>query len=85
MGRQDVGGIDLNPELLELEEKGAGIYFHPDPAQLQKMQINGGLTPIILEIVPMTLPVFLGIKEKDVPKYQTSSNRNPLGKPLEHT
>ena len=81
---KDLGGIDLNPELLDLQEKGAGVYFNPDPAQLQNMEING-LTPIIFDIVPMTLPLFLGIKDKNVPKSQTSLNRNPLGKPLDHT
>lgn len=58
---ETVGGIDLSKDQLDLEIRGEQIplKFKFDPAQLQNIQIEG-LTPVILNIVPVTnLPLFL--------------------------
>ena len=57
------GGIDFNPKNFNLETQGEGIEFNPtfDPAQLEKIKIEG-LSPVIINIVPITnLPLLMGI------------------------
>lgn len=61
-----VGGIDLNPEALDLSESGRRINFEFDPAALQTLDprsING-IKPVIINIVPVSnyLPL-LGLKK----------------------
>ena len=56
------GGIDLNPARLDLETQGRGMdaSLSVTPRQLDSLIING-LTPVILEIVPVTsMSVLLG-------------------------
>ncbi|MBF0569648.1 MAG: hypothetical protein HQL18_02600, partial [Candidatus Omnitrophica bacterium] len=61
------GGIDFNSDRMNLEARGdggAGIKFHIDAAQLQKLQNSSGFTPVIMNIEPMAdVAQFLGIKK----------------------
>ncbi|MCB9757061.1 MAG: hypothetical protein H6753_01400 [Candidatus Omnitrophica bacterium] len=61
---EDVGGIDMNSKALDLQTSGQDIKFDMpfDPAQLQNIQIDG-FSPVILQIVPTNLPLFIGVKE----------------------
>ena len=60
----DVGGIDLNPNMLNLETQGKGVDFNiPFDAQtIQSIQIDG-FSPVIFQIVPTNLPLLMGIKD----------------------
>ncbi len=60
---KEVGGIDFNPGLLDLEIQGKGQSFNaPNVNQnLQNIHIGEGLSPIIINITPITnLPLLLG-------------------------
>ena len=69
------GGIDFNPDKVNLETKGQSINYNlpvvrqglpTDPAMLQQMDISG-LTPVIIGIQPITdLPKLLGINTENV-------------------
>ena len=64
----DVGGINLDPALLDLQIKrdGKGI---PLPLQQQPsgdMQIDGFL-PIIIKVTPINVPLFLGFSDEKTP------------------
>ncbi len=62
---QDVGGIDLDPNKLNLQTQGRGMKFIPnfDLNHLERFPING-FSPIIFQTVPVTdLPLFLGLTE----------------------
>ncbi len=59
------GGIDFNPDFLELESQGVGVDldFAIDPAQLQSIEIPG-LIPQVLQITPINnLPQLLGLND----------------------
>ena len=61
------GGIDLNPNNVNLEIKGEGMDVPMpafDPVQLEQMNIEG-FYPVIYNIIPVTnLPLLLGVSEK---------------------
>ena len=60
------GGIDLTRDKMSVQVKGAGgVQFNFDPAMIQQLQNSAGLTPVIIDIRPMTtsVPVFLGLRE----------------------
>jgi hypothetical protein len=58
----NVGGIDLNPALLNLNSTGEGINFNmPDPQSIQNIRIEG-FSPIIFQIIPTNLPLLIGTK-----------------------
>ncbi len=62
-----LGGIDLNPDLLDLQIKrdGRGIPLPLDQQPLENMQIDGFL-PIIININPVAnLPLLLGLLDED--------------------
>ena len=62
---KDVGGIDMNPDMLELQTQGQGMDLQFDPAILETMPITG-FTPIIYSITPVTnLPLLLGIADDE--------------------
>lgn len=67
-GDDVVGGIDLNPEQMDLETQGELINYAISPEdikQLERMPING-FTPVIFNIAPITnLPLFLGVAEPE--------------------
>lgn len=72
----EVGGIDLNANKLDLQIRGKGIKFDVpvDPAMLNELNnpTFNGFTPIIFNIIPANLPLFLGIIES-TEKNQLSS------------
>src|SRR6185436_8782849 len=60
---QNVGGIDLNPALLDLQIKrdGNGIPLPLPQQPLQQMHIEG-FVPVIINVTPIAnLPVILGL------------------------
>ena len=70
VAEQNVGGIDLNPSLLEIQSEGRGIELETpvDMQDLENIQIEG-FTPVIFQIVPVTnLPLLLGINDLDNPE-----------------
>ncbi|MCK5581235.1 MAG: HEAT repeat domain-containing protein [Candidatus Omnitrophica bacterium] len=59
------GGINLNPELLDMQIKrdGAGVPL-PLPMQpIESMRIDGFI-PIIINVTPVSLPMLLGVLEQ---------------------
>ncbi len=62
----NLGGIDMSQKALDLQTEGEGIKFDMpfDPTQLQNIQIDG-FSPVILQIIPTNLPLFIGSKEKE--------------------
>jgi len=64
---QTPGGIDLNPNNLDLQTQGEVAEFNLpfDPQMLENIQIDG-LFPVIINITPITnLPLLLGVSEKE--------------------
>ncbi|MFH0754820.1 MAG: L,D-transpeptidase family protein [Candidatus Omnitrophota bacterium] len=49
----DKGGIDLNPERLDIKSSGEAVELNVDPAQLEAMQRADGLMPVIIDIQPL--------------------------------
>lgn len=68
---RDVGGIDFNPQNLDLRTStsgGSGIDIQIDPAELERLQNAPGFMPMIINIQPLqSLPLFLGLNEADIP------------------
>ncbi|MBF0478323.1 MAG: hypothetical protein HQL26_02470 [Candidatus Omnitrophica bacterium] len=64
----NTGGIDLTRDKMGLQVRGTGdgVQFKFDAAMIQKLQNASGLTPVIIDIRPMTttVPVFLGLSEE---------------------
>jgi len=56
------GGIDLNPNILDLQTQGGGVDFSlaTNLKELEIIQIDG-FSPVILQIVPTNLPALLGV------------------------
>ena len=58
------GGIDLTRDKigLQVQNGGQGVQFKFDSAMIQQLQNASGLTPVIIDIHPMTtsVPMFLG-------------------------
>jgi len=81
----DVGGIDLNPQAIEMDKRGVGVNFQLpafDPAQFQNMNIEG-FFPIIINISPITnIPLLLGLTETETEEEPTDLGFDSLG-PLE--
>lgn len=63
---KNLGGIDMNQKALDLQTSGEEIKFDMpfDPAQLPNIQIDG-FSPVILQILPTNLPLFIGAQEKE--------------------
>ncbi len=61
------GGIDLTRDKVDLRIQGSGqgVQFNFEPAVLQQLQNASGLTPVIIDIYPMTttVPMFLGLRD----------------------
>ena len=63
---KEVGGIDLNPAKLDIKDDGQDIQINVPPLDMKMFEGPGfkGLTPFIIQIVPVTnLPLLLGTKE----------------------
>ena len=60
----EVGGIDFNPNNLDLEVQGDELDINI-PAQLQYLQTTPieGFAPIIIQIKPTNLPLLLGVAQ----------------------
>ena len=60
----DVGGIDFNPDLLDLESHGEAIEFNlPEEFKYLETTPINGFSPVIFQIIPVTnLPLLLGGK-----------------------
>ncbi len=74
---QDVGGIDLNPETLNLQTQGDNINFKV-PANVEGLTESSfnGLTPVIFQILPITnLKLLLGAADKEKTS-QTEKSRS---------
>ncbi len=60
------GGIDLNPQAIEMDKRGVGVNFQLpafDPEQFQNIE---GFLPIIINISPITnIPLLLGLSDTD--------------------
>ena len=69
------GGIDLNPELLDMETRGIGIDFEIpyDAENLMSIPIDG-LTPVIFQITPLDFPLIFGESEESEESLQLSSS-----------
>lgn len=69
------GGIDLTPDKMDLQVRGpgAGVRFKFDPGMVRQLRDLQGLTPVIIDMRPLTttLPIFLGLKE-DLPAERLS-------------
>lgn len=61
---KDLGGIDLDPNLFELETKGDGQLIFPRfKGNVENLNING-LIPVIINVIPIiSLPVLLGLSD----------------------
>ncbi|MBF0485022.1 MAG: hypothetical protein HQL16_00765 [Candidatus Omnitrophica bacterium] len=63
------GGIDLSRDRMGLQVQSGqqAVQFNFDPVMIEQLESASGLTPVIIDIQPMTttIPVFLGVK--DVP------------------
>lgn len=73
-GRDKVGGIDFNQQLLEIESQGGDVRFdlRIDPSFLQEIQIDG-FNPIIINIAPVTnLPLLFGLDDSKTPTQELS-------------
>ena len=72
LGNFTKGGIDFNAKNLDINEQGENIKFNPpvDFKTLETMTIDG-ITPVIIQIVPISLPMMLGNKT-DVSKQRLS-------------
>jgi len=57
------GGIDLNPQNLDLQTQGKGIDFKPSLELSDPNLTINGLTPVIIQMIPINLPVYLGLKD----------------------
>ena len=68
---ENPGGIDLNPDMLELQTQGAGVDFNIpfDPQAIQSIQIDG-FSPVIFQIVPTNLLLLLGVSEYEIERDQ---------------
>ncbi len=74
LSKENVGGIDLGPENINLQTRGEAIGIPlPDVQELENLKIDG-LYPIILNVAPVTnLPLLLGVAEEKSPQKQLSS------------
>ncbi len=63
---EEKGGIDLTRDTMRLKvnSDGQGARFNFDPAMVRRLESAAGITPVIIDICPMTtsVPAFLGSK-----------------------
>lgn len=66
--KNEVGGIDLNPNRLDIEKRGAGMNWNVpvDPQMLTPSAVEG-FVPVIIQIAPANLPMLLGMVEGSDP------------------
>lgn len=63
---ENLGGIDFNPNMLNIEKQGQGIDFNVpvDIQAIQAIQIDG-FSPVIFQIIPTNLPMLMGTKKAE--------------------
>lgn len=73
---QDLGGINLNPNMLELQTQGEGMDFDIpiDPQVIETIQIDG-FSPVIFQIIPTNLPLLIGGAQSNQPGQQLTSTQ----------
>ncbi len=79
--KSEVGGINFNPDLLDLQIKRDknGVPLPLPQQPIGEMKIEG-LFPVIMEITPVDLPLLLGVVEKkDQPRASVSTFSFPPG------
>ena len=73
----DVGGIDLNPDVLDLQvirdKKGVALPVAEQP--LQTINIDGFI-PVIINIVPANMPMLLGLQDQNHPPSSAQKDDN---------
>ena len=83
---EPLGGIDLNPALLDLQIKrdGNGVPFPVWQQPIEQMHIEGFL-PVIIQITPITvsLPVYLGLGDGGTP-FDTAQDEDGRGNDLSY-
>ena len=57
-GIKDLGGVDFNPQNLQLKTSGKGSDMNSDISGMEGLQVDG-LTPVIFNIVPVSDPMAL--------------------------
>ena len=65
---QHLGGINLNPALLDLQIKrdGKGIPLPINQQPIGNMKIEGFI-PVIINVTPVNLPMILGVSSQQAP------------------
>ena len=73
-----VGGIDLNPKLLDMQIKrdGQGVPLPVGQQPITTMQIEGFL-PIIINVTPVNLPLLLGAAGENNPLNSAQGKESP--------
>ncbi len=72
------GGIDLTPDGMDIQTKGAMVPF--SAPNLENIDIQG-LTPFIFRMVPLTdVPAFLGLKENPIAPHFAADEKLPADK-----
>lgn len=73
-GKGGVGGINLNPALLDLQIKrdGNGIPLPINQQPIGNMKIEGFI-PVIINVTPVNLPLLLGVNYKKASPAPTDS------------
>jgi len=82
------GGIDLNPNNLNLQTQGKSFDFQLplDSIDLQNIRIDG-FTPVIINVAPLTnLPLLLGLVEEaqDTENVRITPGRDPMDHRMEY-
>lgn len=74
---QEVGGIDFRPEMLDIKTEGEGFNLRILPLEVSIEAIPNGLTPVIIQIIPVTpvqMPFILGTAT--LPQVEQQLTRN---------
>lgn len=76
MGEQRQGGINLNPDLLDLKIKrnGSGVPLPMAQQPIGQMKIDG-FVPIIINVTPISLPQLLGLADEEDSFDRVQGNR----------
>ena len=72
--KEPPGGIDLNPNMLDIEKQGEGLDFNVpiDIQAIESIQIDG-VTPVIFQMIPTNLPLLIGGAKANRPDQQLTS------------
>ncbi|VAX35171.1 hypothetical protein MNBD_UNCLBAC01-937 [hydrothermal vent metagenome] len=78
LGKQVQGGINFNTDLIDWQIKrdGNGVPLPMNLQSIEYMQIDG-FVPVIINVTPVSLPIFLGLNNVDCPD-DGSKNTNCL-------